>query len=300
LVAEGHSTQAIYEALVIEDIRRAADLLRPLYDETNGADGFVSLEVSPDLAHDTQATVDEARRLFARLQRPNAMIKVPATSAGIPAIRTLIAEGININVTLIFSLAHYTAVAEAYIAGLQDLCDRDGDPGRVASVASFFVSRIDSAVDKLLAKIDNRALQGKIAVANAKAARMHYRDLYASAKWQPLAQKGARPQRLLWASTGTKNPDYADTLYVDTLIGSHTVNTVPPDTLNAFMAHGTVAPTLDAGMDDARLQLEQLSAAGIDLVQVAESLQTEGVAAFAASFHALINGVREKRAQYQS
>ncbi|MGQ9491875.1 MAG: transaldolase, partial [Anaerolineae bacterium] len=257
LAANGKSIEKIYEALAIEDIQRTADLLRPIYDGTNGVDGYVSPEVSPTLAHDTEGTIADARRLHAALNRPNVMIKVPATPAGIPAIEALIGEGIPINVTLIFGLSTYEAVAEAHIAGLEKLSAAGGDVSKVASMASFFVSRIDSAVDAALAALNAVALQGKIAIANAKLAYARSQDIFSGDRWHKLADRGARVQRLLWASTGTKNPAYSDTLYLDELIGRDTVNTVPPATLDAFLDHGTIAPTLGQGFDNARSQLEQ-------------------------------------------
>jgi transaldolase len=292
LIGQGYETEAIYETLAIEDIGRAADLLRPVYDATNGVDGYVSLEVSPTLAHDTDGTIADARRLFAALDRPNIMIKVPATPAGIPAIRQLISEGINVNVTLIFSLASYEAVMEAYIAGLEA---NGGDLSRVASVASFFVSRVDSAVDALLAEKSNSALQGKIAIANAKAAYKLFQETFAGSRWAALAEKGARVQRPLWASTSTKNPAYPDTLYIDELIGPDTVNTVPPATLAAFHVHGTVAVTLTEGVAEALAQLKQLTEAGVDLTAVTQKLQDDGVAAFAKSFESLLASVAKKQ-----
>ncbi|MFQ5342534.1 MAG: bifunctional transaldolase/phosoglucose isomerase [Anaerolineae bacterium] len=328
LVDEGKTVEEIYEALALDDISRAADLLRPVYDQTDGADGYVSLEVSPTLAHDTEGTVAEARRLFATLGRPNVMIKVPATPAGIPAIETLIGEGINVNVTLMFSLAHYDAVAEAYLAGLEKLAAASsrgpargagGDLSRVASVASFFVSRVDTAVDRALDEArsgdqpqqqrnlqspipnlqypisNTQSLQGKIAVANAKIAYARFRQVFSGARWQKLAAQGARVQRPLWASTSTKNPLYPDTLYVDALIGPDTVNTVPPATLNAFFDHGAVASTLEAGLNEAREQLAQLAEIGIDLDAITQQLQDNGVAGFAKSFETLMASIAEKR-----
>jgi transaldolase/glucose-6-phosphate isomerase len=303
LVTEGRSEIEIFETMAIEDIRRAADILRPVYDETGGVDGYVSLEVSPTLAHDTEGTIAEARRLFATLNRPNAMIKVPATPAGIPAIETLIGEGINVNVTLMFSLNHYDAVAEAYIAGLEKLADDGGDPatgsGRglsgVASVASFFVSRVDTAVDRALEAVGNEDLLGKIAIANARTAYARFKATFSGERWAKLSAQGARVQRPLWASTGTKNPLYSDTLYVDTLIGPDTVNTVPPSTLDAFTDHGTVASTLEEGITEARGQLAQLADLGIDLAAITQKLQDEGVASFASAFQSLMASIAEKR-----
>jgi transaldolase/glucose-6-phosphate isomerase len=300
LVDQGRSVDEIYQALTLDDIRRAADLLRPVYQQTGGADGYVSLEVSPTLAYDTEGTIAEARRLFATLDRPNVMIKVPATPAGIPAIGTLIGQGVNVNVTLMFSLDHYEAVAEAYIAGLEKLTVEGGDLSKVGSVASFFVSRVDSAVDLALETIGTSealALQGKIAIANAKAAYARFREKFSGHRWDRLAAQGARVQRPLWASTSTKNPLYPDTLYVDGLIGPDTVNTVPPATLHAFRDHGTVAPTLEAGLEEARAQLAQLAEVGVDLDAITQKLQDDGVAAFAQSFQSLIASIAQKREQ---
>jgi len=295
LVTEGRSEIEVFEALAIEDIRRAADLLRPVYKETGGVDGYVSLEVSPTLAHDTESTIAEARRLFLTLDRPNVMIKVPATPAGIPAIETLIGEGINVNVTLMFSLAHYDAVAEAYIAGLEKLAAAGKDLSKVASVASFFVSRVDTAVDRALEALGNEDLLGKIAIANAKAAYARFKETFSGPRWERLAARGGRVQRPLWASTGTKNPLYSDTLYMDALIGPDTVNTVPPATLSAFMDHGTVAPTLEEGVAEVREQLAQLAGLGIDLPAITQKLQDEGVASFADAFQSLMASIAEKR-----
>jgi transaldolase/glucose-6-phosphate isomerase len=300
LVDQARSVEEIYQALTLDDIRRAADLLHQVYQQTGGADGYVSLEVSPTLAYDTEGTIAEARRLFATLDRPNVMIKVPATPAGIPAVETLIGEGINVNVTLMFSLAHYEAVAEAYIAGLEKLAASRGDLSKVASVASFFISRVDSAVDLALEAIGTSealALQGQIAIANARMAYARFRQKFSGRRWDRLAAQGARVQRPLWASTSTKNPLYPDTLYVDNLIGPDTVNTVPPATLNAFRDHGTVAPTLEAGLGEARGQLAQLAEVGVDLDAITQKLQDDGVAAFAKSFQALMASIAQKRDQ---
>ena len=294
------SAEAIYEALAIEDIQRAADHLRPVYDATDGSDGFVSLEVSPDLAHDTEGTIAEAKRLFAAVDRPNVMIKVPATPAGIPAIEALIAQGLNINVTLMFSLDHYDAVAEAYISGLEKLVANGGDPAQAASVASFFLSRIDVAVDEKLEEKGITELQGKIAIANAKVTYQRYQETFAGGRWEALAEQGARVQRVLWASTSTKNPAYPDTMYVDNLIGPDTVNTVPPKTLSAFLDHGTAAPTVTEGLDEARAHLERLAEVGIDLDEITEALQEEGVEKFAKPFNSLMKTIEEKIEQLQS
>jgi transaldolase/glucose-6-phosphate isomerase len=297
LMRAGKSVDKIFETLAIEDIRHAADLLRPVFDQTNGLDGYVSLEVSPKLAHDTDGTIKDARRLFKAVGRPNVMIKVPATPAGIPAIETLIGEGININVTLIFALERYEAVVKAYLAGLEKLLKAGGNLRRVASVASFFVSRVDTAVDKELDKKGNADLRGKIAIANAKVAYALFRKYFKGERWEKLAAQGATVQRPLWASTGTKNPAYPDTLYVDTLIGPHTVNTVPPATLSAFLDHGKVALTLETGVAEAQAQIDHLAKLGIDFKAVTQKLLDDGVAAFAKSFEALMQSIADKRAR---
>ncbi|MBI3960973.1 MAG: transaldolase, partial [Chloroflexi bacterium] len=240
-------------------------------------------------------TIAEARRLHAALDRPNVMIKVPATAEGIPAITALIGDGISVNVTLIFSTAQYEAVAEAYLAGLERLVARGGDLSRVASVASFFVSRVDTAVDAALEKIGGSALQGKIAIANVKAAYARFGSLFSGARWQRLAALGAQVQRPLWASTGTKNPLYPDTLYVDALIGPDTVNTVPPATLHAFLDHGEAASTLGQNLAEAQSQLARLAGLGIDLDAITAKLQEDGVAAFAKSFETLMASIAAKR-----
>jgi len=295
LVRDGRSVAEIYENLAMSDIRRAADVLRPVYEKSGGADGYVSLEVNPALAHDTGATIAEARRLFASLERPNVLIKVPATPAGIPAIETLIGEGVNVNVTLIFSLEQYEAVATAYIAGLEKLALAGGDVGRVASVASFFISRVDTAVDKALEEIGNTEIQGKIAIDNAKIAYSRFREIFSSERWKKLATESARVQRPLWASTSSKNPAYPDTLYVDNLIGPDTVNTLPPATLDDFLDHGKVATTVETDVDGARMRLAELAELGIDLDAITNKVLDEGVAAFAKSFEGLIASIAEKR-----
>ena len=285
----------IYEPLAIEDIQMAADVLRPVYDETGGADGFVSFEVSPHLAHDTQRTIAEAKRLKAAVDRPNVMIKVPATPEGIPAVESLIADGVNVNITLMFSMAHYEAVARAYIKGLE----RCADPSKVASVASFFVSRVDTMVDRALESLGTPqalALMGKIAVANSKIVYDRFREIFHGEGFAALRQRGARVQRPLWASTGTKNPKYSDVLYVENLIGRETVNTMPPDTIKAFKEHGKVIrEAVRENLDEAAAALAQLKALGIDLNAIAEKLQEDGVAAFAASFDQLMAALDKKR-----
>lgn len=295
LACTGQSAYQIYEALVLEDIGRAADQLLPLYEETEGADGFVSLEVSPRLAHDTRGTIAQAQRLYSTLGRPNVMIKVPGTAEGLPAIRALIAARVNVNVTLLFSLPQYEAVLDAYMAGLEDLAAVDGDLRAVASVASFFVSRIDTAVDTALDALGRGDLKGKAAVASARVVYAHMRAVVEDERWVALERRGARVQRPLWASTSTKNPSYPDTLYVDSLIGPHTVNTMPLATLDAFMDHGTVADTILDGLDEARNHLAELADLGIDVVEIGERLQNDGVAAFVESFDALQDAIAQKR-----
>src|SRR5919109_5209613 len=285
----------IYEPLAIEDIQMAADVLRPVYDETGGADGFVSFEVSPHLAHDTQRTIAESKRLKAAVGRPNLMIKAPATPEGIPAIEELIADGVNVNITLMFSLNHYEAVARAYIRGLE----RSAHPAEVASVASFFVSRVDTMVDRLLESLGTqqaKSLLGKIAIANSKMVYNRFREIFHGEGFAALRQRGAKVQRPLWASTGTKNPAYSDVLYVENLIGAETVNTLPPETLNAFKDHGKVeGETVKDSLDAAAAALGRLKALGIDLGAITERLQQDGVAAFAASFDQLMAALEKKR-----
>jgi transaldolase len=265
----------LYEPLAIEDIQMAADVLRPVYDSTSGDDGYVSLEVSPHLAHDTQGTISEAKRLRAAVDRPNIMIKVPGTPEGVPAFEQLIAEGINVNVTLMFSMAHYEAVARAYVKGLE----RCADPAKVASVASFFVSRVDTAVDKALESLGTAqalALLGKIAIANSKMVYERFLQIFHGEGFAALRQRGARVQRPLWASTGTKNPKYSDVLYVENLIGPETVNTLPPETLNAFKDHGKViSGSVRENLDEAAAALGRLKAVGIDLNVITEKLQQD-------------------------
>lgn len=294
LVAQGKSVEEIYEAMAIEDIQMAADVLRPVYDESNGVDGYVSLEVAPTLANDTEGTIAEARRLYAEVSRPNLMIKVPATEAGIPAIKTLIGEGINVNVTLMFSLQDYDNVAQAYIAGLEDLVANNGDPSKVASVASFFVSRVESDMDDALEAAGNTELLGKVAVANTKLAYQRFQETFSGDRWQALADKGARVQRPLWASTSTKNDAYSDVKYVDELIGPDTVNTMPPNTKEAFKDHGTIARTIDTDVDEAQAVIDALAEAGVDYDAITQNLQDVGVEKFEKPFANLLNSIRMK------
>jgi transaldolase/glucose-6-phosphate isomerase len=297
LADETLSPQQIFERLATEDIRAAADILRPVYERTGGKDGYVSLEVRPTLAHDVQETIEEALRLFAALDRSNVMIKVPATLEGIQAVEALTAQGVNVNVTLIFAVQQYVAVAEAYMAGLEKRVAAGQPVDTVASVASFFISRIDAAIDSQLETAGNQNLKGKIAIANAKVAYAEFLEIFSGERWARLAELGARVQRPLWASTSTKNPTYPDTTYVDSLIGPDTINTVPPATLQAFKDHGDVGGTLEAGLEDAGDYLDQLHVLGIDLNAVARKLLDDGVRAFIKSYDALIQSIGEKQAR---
>lgn len=290
----GLSTVQLYERLAVQDIQMAADLLAPIYRSTNGADGFVSLEVSPHLAADTDGTLQEARRLWKQVDRPNLMIKVPATAEGIPAVEELLAEGIHVNITLMFSLSHYEAVAQAYLRGVA----RSAQPQRSASVASFFVSRVDSMIDKRLRESGETGaeqLMGRIAIANSKMAYARYLEIFHGADFAALRAAGARPQRVLWASTSTKDPSYRDVLYVEELIGPETVNTVPPATLDAFRDHGETALTLTRDLDRARADLRMLRNFGIDLDDATDQLQREGLAKFGEPFDRLLATLKKRR-----
>jgi transaldolase len=305
LLAEGKDVKEIYEALAIEDIQQATDSFRPVFNETSGQDGFVSLEVSPKLAHQTEETMQEARRLWRRVNRPNVMIKVPATPAGIPAIEKLIGEGININITMMFSMGHYIQVAEAYLRGLEIL-ERAGKPLTVASVASFFVSRVDTLVDKLLeerlpqattssGREEIESLQGKTAIANSRLVYQKFKEIFGGPRFFALKQKGARVQRPLWASTSTKNPHYRDVLYVEELIGPDTVDTMPPATIDAFRDHGLVRPSLEENLEEAKQIFVRLAQLGINMDEVALKLQNDGVKLFADSFDTLLESISAKR-----
>jgi transaldolase len=283
--------------LAIQDVRGALEVFRPLHVATAGQDGFVSIEVAPDLAYDTAGTARAARALHEQIDEPNLFVKIPATAEGVPAIRTMIAGGHNINVTLIFGLERYAQVIEAYLAGLEA---REGDLRNVYSVASFFVSRVDTAVDRRLATNsirEARDLQGKAGVAQAKLAYALFREQFTGPRWEALAQRGARVQRPLWASTSTKNPRYADLLYVDNLIGPDTVDTMPDATISAFQDHGHIARTIDQGLDEARATLESLSRAGVDLAMLSSTLEREGVEAFAKSFQDALSAIEMKLAE---
>ena len=294
--AETSDPARIFELLAIDDVRDAADVLRPVYDSSGRSDGFVSIEVNPLLAARTDATIAEARRLRAAIDRPNILIKVPGTPEGVPAIRKLISEGISVNVTLLFSLAAYRAAAAAFIDGLSDYVEAGGDDlGGISSVASFFVSRVDTSADGALdGVIGGREIAGKIGIANAKLAYDEFRRLCATERWQQLAARGALPQRPLWASTGVKNPAYPDVLYMNELMGPNTVNTAPPATLDAFLDHGDVAERVTTGVDEAQAQVARLEELGISLDAITGDLLKAGVKAFADAFEGLLEVIDSK------
>jgi len=303
LIAEGKSVNEIYEALVIQDIRSVADLLRPIYDRTNGLDGYVSLEVSPELAHDTEKTLHEARRFWKAVDRPNLMIKIPATPAGIPAIESALTDGINVNITLIFALDNYKEVVEAYLSALESRNAEGKDISHIASVASFFVSRVDTLVDKLLEEkikaggdsTSLKALEGKAAIANARLVYQEFKRLFGTPRFETLKHSGARVQRPLWASTSTKNPAYRDVLYAEELIGPDTVDTMPLETIKNFREHGVAASTIEKDLAQVKIVLDKLAEAGISYEQVTRQLQDEGVQKFADSFHQLFQGIDNKQ-----
>ncbi|HEX9939544.1 MAG TPA: transaldolase [Longimicrobium sp.] len=306
LAAGGAEAGAAFEQMAVKDIQRTCDVFRPVYDAAGGHDGFVSLEVSPLLADDAERTMDEARKLWKLVDRPNLMIKVPGTEAGIPAVEQLLSEGLNVNITLLFSIRSYEAVMEAYLRGLERRAEAGQPLDRVGSVASFFVSRVDASVDAALEKIvagggpnaeRAKAVMGRAAVANAKLAYERFTQVFAGARWERLRAQGARVQRPLWASTSTKNPAYRDVIYVEELVGPETVNTVPLATLKAFADHGEVRRTVDADLDRARSDLATLSELGISLDDVTTQLQEEGVEKFAKSFRQMIQAVGEKLAR---
>ena len=304
LARHGKSVQEIYEALTVEDIQRTADLFRPVYERLDGRDGFVSLEVSPTLAGDTAGSIQEAPRLWKKVGRPNLMIKIPGTEAGLSAIRQLIGEGININITLIFGLPRYRQVTDAYLAGLETLAAQGKPLDRSASVASFFLSRIDTLADPILKKIrlDGgpqaelvAGLYGELAIASAKVAYQIYQEIFAQDRFKKLAQKGARTQRLLWASTSTKNPEFSDVKYVEPLIGLDTINTLPLETIHLYRDHGNPAPSLEDHVEQAYQSLDQLGIAGLDLNFLTKQLEDEGVEKFEKAFKTLMNVLGEKR-----
>ncbi len=296
LLEETDDPREIFLSLALQDIRDACDVLKPAYDAANGADGFVSMEVLPDLAYDTEATFAQARRIWKEVDRPNLMVKIPATMAGLPAIEDCIAHGTSINITLIFSLDRYKAVVEAYLRGLERLVASGGKPGPVASVASFFVSRVDSEADKRLEAAGNTALQGRLAIDNAKLAYEHYQQEFSGPRWEYLEGKGATKQRCLWASTSTKNPSYRDVIYVEELIGPETVNTMPLETIRAFQDHGEVrGDTVTQGLVEAHALIGELAAVGVDYDDVTDTLEAEGVEKFAASFDEIVDSINAKR-----
>jgi len=296
LLAEDHDIvdQVLFEKLEIEDLQMAADILRPVYDRTGGADGFVSIEVSPRLAYDVEGSIAEAQRLWKAVGRPNLMVKIPSTPQGVHAVEVLIAEGININITLMFSLAHYEAVTQAYLRGLK----RNPKPHLVSSVASFFVSRVDTDVDQALELVgtpEALSMRGKIAIANAKVVYQRFNEIFLGPPFEEFRRRGARLQRPLWASTGTKNPAYSDVLYIEQLIGPNTINTVPPATLNAFRDHGKVQPTLQMHVQEAEHLLASLAKLDIDLGPITEKLLADGIVAFTRSLDELLAALRDKQ-----
>lgn len=309
LAAAGRTTEQIFDALAIEDIREACDVLRPVYDSTGGDDGYVSIEVLPSLAGDTEGTIAEAARYHREIAQPNLLVKIPSTPAGIPAIRSMIARGKSINITLIFSVDRYAEVAEAYLSGLEELVRNGGDPRPVASVASFFVSRIDTEADRRIeAALEGEkdpgrrhrleSLRGRIAVANAKLAFAKFREIFSGARWEALARKGARVQRCLWASTSTKNKSYSDILYVQELIGGPAVNTMPIKTMEAYLDHGEPQETITRGVEEARQDIAALSGFGIDYRDITDNFsETDGVRKFEDSYRELLAGLESKRRQ---
>ena len=307
LALAGKSAPEIFDQLAIEDIQAAADIFAPVYERTERADGYVSIEVSPEYAHDTQATCSEAERLWDALARPNLMVKIPATQAGLPAIAQSIASGINVNVTLIFSRERYSKVMDAYLDGMEQRAARGSDLTSMASVASFFVSRVDNLVDQLLDKniaqqpeaaAQLSSLKGQAAIANARLAYEMFQEVVAGERWQKLAGQGAQVQRPLWASTSTKNPDYSDVLYIENLIGPDTVNTMPPNTLQAFKDHGLVKLTVTENVNQSRQLMDQLAEINIDMQAVTQQLEEEGVASFFRSFENLLKVIENKRSHF--
>jgi transaldolase len=284
----------LFFTLALEDIRDACDLLRHVWERTGGIDGYVSMEVDPRIAYDRMAQFEQAKRFHAEVDRPNLYVKIPGTEPGLGAIEDSIAAGRSINVTLIFSLARYAAVVEAYLRGLERLVAGGGDPSTVNSVASFFVSRVDTEADRRLEEAGRGDLAGRLAIANAKLAYAHWQEAFAGERWEFLLSKGARPQRCLWASTSTKNPAYRDVLYVEELIGRDVVNTMPLETVEAFQDHGEVRATLETGVEEARALLDELAAAGVDYDDVVATLEDEGVQKFSDSFAELLAGIQEK------
>jgi transaldolase len=299
-IVQGRPVTDAYWDLVVDDVIDALGVLRPIFDSSGGTDGFVSVEVAPELARDTDATIAAARQLHQRIAQPNLLVKIPATGEGVPAIEAMIAEGRSINITLIFSLARYAEVIDAYLSGLETLAQRGGDLTSVRSVASFFVSRVDTEVDRRLDAIgtsDALAQQGQAAVAQAKLAYRLFRDQFSGPRWEALAARGAQVQRPLWASTSTKNPSYPDTLYVDSLMGPDTVNTLPESTIAAFEDHGTLARTIDRGVDDASAVMDKLAEVGVDMDDIGRTLEDQGVTSFHQSFAHVLQVLETKARQ---
>jgi transaldolase len=296
LLAETDDPTEIFFSLALQDIRDAADVLRSAYDASKGVDGYVSMEVEPGIAYDTEKSFDQARWIAKEVDRPNLMVKIPATMPGLPAIEDCTAKGTSINITLIFSLDRYKAVVEAYLRGLERLVASGGDPSAVVSVASFFVSRVDSEADKRLDAVGHPELQGRLAIDNAKLAYAHYLEVFNSERWAYLEGKGATKQRCLWASTSTKNPEYRDVMYVEDLIGPETVNTMPLETIRAFQDHGEVrGDTVLEGVDEAHALLQKLAEAGVDYDDVTDTLEQEGVQKFCDSFELIVESIKAKR-----
>ena len=297
VIKQEDDLKEVFLQLAMADIEEACDLFRSVWDEGEGKDGYVSMEVDPNLAYDTSATIEEAARFHDWIDRPNLYVKIPATEPGLPAIEEMIARGRSINVTLIFSLERHKEVAEAYISGVERLVEAGGDPTKVGSVASYFVSRVDTEADRRLDEVGHPELKGKLAVANAKLAYQNYKEIFSGDRWAPLAEKGASPQWCLWASTSTKNPEYRDVLYVEELIGAGTVNTMPRETIEAFQEHGVVELTLEKDLDEARRVFEQIAEAGVDYDDVTDTLEREGVQKFIDSFTELMEGIKAKRGE---
>jgi transaldolase len=295
IAASEGDAMSVFLALEMRDVTAACDLLRPVWERTEAGDGYVSIEVDPNLADDTAATIEQATHFHEAIARPNLLVKIPATDAGVPAIEEMTARGYAINVTLIFSLIRHRQVAEAYLRGLDRLIASSGDPSRVHSVASFFVSRVDTATDRRLLEIGREDLKGRLAIANAKLAYQQYKALFGSARWRALAARGATPQRCLWASTSVKDPGLRDTLYVEELIGPETISTMPEETIRAFQDHGRVEPRLGSDLDEAQYLFNELYAAGVDYDDVVATLEREGIEKFVASVDRLLDGVRAKR-----
>jgi transaldolase len=297
VIKQEDELKEVFLQLAMVDIEEACDLFRNVWDGGKGKDGYISMEVDPNLAYETDATIEEAARFHDWVERPNLYVKIPATEPGLPAIEEMIARGRNINVTLIFSLERHKEVAESYIRGLERLVDSGGDPAKVGSVASYFVSRVDTEADQRLDEVGHPELKGKLAVANAKLAYQNYKEIFAGERWEALAAKGATPQWCLWASTSTKNPEYRDVLYIEELIGPDTVNTMPRETSEAFQDHGVVELTLEKDLDEARRVFEQIAEAGVDYDDVTDTLEREGVQKFIDSFTELMEGIASKRGQ---